>query len=104
MPELRCEAVRWVDDEPFPGIVEVQFRDAQGHGWSLIDKCAIFAQLGELTPDSSYPVEVTVACAVQGGALGEAGDEIVTVSTSPYSVATLDGQDTFTVRRSQLLR
>ncbi|MEU6510551.1 hypothetical protein [Streptomyces sp. NPDC046942] len=104
MPELRCEAVRWVDDEPFPGIVEVRFIDATGHCWSLIDKCAIFAQLGELTPDSAYPVEVTVACVVQSDAVGTAGDEIVTVSTSPDSVATLDGQDTFTVRRSQLLQ
>ncbi|MGW2741086.1 hypothetical protein [Streptomyces sp. NPDC001450] len=104
MPELRCEAVRWVDDEPFPGIVEVRFIDATGHCWSLIDKCAIFAQLGELTPDSTYPVEVTVACVVQGDAVGTVGDEIVTVSTSPDSVATLDGQDTFTVRRSQLFQ
>ncbi|MHA5051473.1 hypothetical protein [Streptomyces sp. SD15] len=104
MPELRCEAVRWVDDEPFPGIVEVRFIDATGHCWSLIDKCAIFAQLGELTPDSTYPVEVTVACVVQGVGVGTVGDEIVTVSTSPDGVATLDGQNTFTVRRSQLLQ
>lgn len=60
MPELRCEAVRWVDDEPFPGIVEVQFVDSAGQRWSLIDKSSIFARFAELTPDAVYPVEVTV--------------------------------------------
>ncbi len=103
MPELLCEAVRWVDDEPFPGIVEVRFIDAAGQSWSLIDKCAMFARLGELTPESAYPVEVTVACVIQGDTEATAGDEIVTISTSPDMVTTLDGQDTFTVRRSQLI-
>ncbi|MFF1869439.1 hypothetical protein [Kitasatospora herbaricolor] len=91
-----------MDDEPFPGIVEVRFTDAAGQSWSLIDKCAIFAQLGELTPKSDYPVEVTVACMVQSEAEAKAGDGIVTVSTSPDMVTTPDGQDIFTVRRSQL--
>ncbi|MFE6038700.1 hypothetical protein [Streptomyces sp. NPDC056452] len=92
-----------MDDEPFPGIVEVQFIDATGRCRSLIDKCAIFARLDELAPDSTYPVEVTVACVIECDAVGTVDDEIVTVSTSPDSVATMDGQDTFTVRRSQLL-
>ncbi len=104
MLELRCEAVRWVDDEPFPGIVEVRFSDAAGQSWSLIDKCAIFAQFGELTPDSDYPVEATVACVVQGDAEATAGDGVVTVSTSPHGVTTLDGCEEFTVRWDQLIR
>ncbi|WP_327316671.1 hypothetical protein [Streptomyces sp. NBC_01235] len=103
MPELRCEAVRWVNDEPFPGIVEVQFVDAAGQRWCLIDKSAIFAQFAELTPDSVYPVKVTVACVIQDDVEATAGDEVVTVSTSPDGVTTPDGRDTFTVRPSQLI-
>ncbi|MGA5194512.1 hypothetical protein [Streptomyces exfoliatus] len=72
-----------MDDEPWPGVVEVQFTDAAGQRWSLFDKPPIFAATGELGPDTSYPVEVTVACAVAEGH-GPAGDnEVVTVSTSP---------------------
>ncbi|MFB6616921.1 hypothetical protein ACFCV9_22355 [Streptomyces sp. NPDC056367] len=92
-----------MDDEPFPGIVEVRFTDAVGQSWSLIDKCAIFAQFDELTPESAYPVEVTVACVILGDAGATAGDEIVTVATSPDMVTTLYGRDSFTVRRSQLI-
>ena len=103
MPELRCEAVRWVDDEPFPGIVEVQFLDAAGQRWSLIDKSPVFAQLDELTPDSVYPVKVTVACVILDDVEAPADDEVVTVSTSPDGVTTPDGRDTFTVRTSQLI-
>ncbi|MFG3056712.1 hypothetical protein ACGFZP_37985, partial [Kitasatospora sp. NPDC048239] len=48
-----------MDDEPFPGIVEVRFIDATGRCWSLIDKCPIFAaHLGaeaQLTvPDAAW--------------------------------------------------
>ncbi|MFF3940405.1 hypothetical protein [Streptomyces phaeofaciens] len=103
MPELRCEAVRWVDDEPFPGIVEVQFVDAAGQRWSLIDKSSIFAQFAELTPESVYPVKVTVACEVQGDIEAMGGDGVVTVSTSPDGVTTPDGRDTFAVNQSQLI-
>jgi hypothetical protein len=103
VPELRCEAVRWVDDEPFPGIVEVQFADAAGQRWSLIDKTAIFTRSAELAPSSDYPVEVTVACVPLGSADRLADDEPVTVSLTPDGVTTPDGQDTFTVNRSQLI-
>ncbi|MFI0898494.1 hypothetical protein [Streptomyces sp. NPDC020983] len=93
-----------MDDEPFPGIVEVRFTDAAGQSWSLIDKCAVFAPLGELAPDSDYPVEVTVACVVQGDAEATTGDGVVTVSTAPHGVTTLDGREEFTVRWDRLIR
>ncbi|BFV56298.1 hypothetical protein KCMC57_up14020 [Kitasatospora sp. CMC57] len=101
--ELRCEAVRWVDDEPWPGVVEVQFTDATGRCWSLVDKAPIFAAMGELGPDSAYPVEVTVACVVAEGHGLPENDEVVTVSTSPDRVTTPDGREEFAVRRDQLI-
>jgi hypothetical protein len=41
-PTLRCEAVRWVSDDPFPGWLEVTFTDAEGHLWKVFDKPAVF--------------------------------------------------------------
>ncbi|WP_229929251.1 hypothetical protein [Kitasatospora xanthocidica] len=102
--ELRCEAVRWVDDEPFPGIVEVQFTDAGGRRWSLIDKTPIFGGGMDLDSDSVYPVEVTVDCVVRECSGPPDNDGIVTVSTSPHGVATPDGCEEFTVRRDQIIR
>ncbi|WP_416984881.1 hypothetical protein [Streptomyces sp. T028] len=102
MVELRGEAVRWVGDEPFPGIVEVRFTDAAGRRWSLFDKAPVFGSRTELRPDTAYPVEVTVACVVLGDSSED--DAIVTVSTSPHGVAAPDGCEEFTVRRERLVR
>ncbi|WP_371493535.1 hypothetical protein OG871_38755 [Kitasatospora sp. NBC_00374] len=102
--QLRCEAVRWVDDEPWPGVVEVRFADAAGRRWSLFDKAPVFAAPGGLGPHSAYPVEVTVACVVVEGPVLPQDDEVVTVSTSPHGVATPDGREEFTVRRDRLIR
>ncbi|MFE1173842.1 hypothetical protein [Streptomyces sp. NPDC058773] len=102
MPELRCEAVRWVDDEPFPGIVEVQFVDATGHRWSLFDKTPVFWP-AVLTPEAVYPVQVTVACTILDGARQPAGDELVAVCLAPDGLTTPDGRDTFTVSRGRLI-
>ncbi|MFD3417670.1 hypothetical protein [Streptomyces decoyicus] len=104
MFELLCEAVRWVDDEPWPGVVEAQFTDAAGRCWSLVDKAPIFAAMGELGPDSAYPVEVTVACVVAEGHGLLENDEVVTVSTSPHGVMTPCGREEFSVRWDQLIR
>lgn len=92
-----------MDDEPWPGVVEVQFTDAAGRRWSLFDKAPIFAAMGELGPDTSYPVEVTVACAVAEGDRPAGDGEFVTVSTSVHGVTTPDGLEEFTVRRNQLI-
>ncbi|MFF2146409.1 hypothetical protein [Kitasatospora sp. NPDC058190] len=102
MVELSAEAVRWVDDEPFPGIVEVQFTDADGRRWSLVDKAPVFDADGVLRPDSAYPLEIGVACVITGSARRQEDDELVTVSTAPRGVTASDGRDEFTVRRDQL--
>ncbi|MCQ9184207.1 hypothetical protein KMT30_35250 [Streptomyces sp. IBSBF 2953] len=69
----------------------------------MTDKSSIFAQFAELTPESVYPVKVTVACEVQGDIEAMGGDGVVTVSTSPDGVTTPDGRDTFDVDQSRLI-
>jgi hypothetical protein len=60
--------------------------------------------MGELGPDSAYPVKVTVACTVADDHGLPKGDEVVTISTSPHGVTTPNGREEFTVRRDQLIR
>lgn len=104
MIRLRAQAVRWVCDEPFPGLVEVQFTDAAGRCWSLVDKAPVFDTDGGLGPDSAFPVPIGVACVIRGdGGSTEDGD-LVTVSTAPHGVESAEGRDEFTVRRDQLIQ
>ncbi|WP_326662110.1 hypothetical protein [Streptomyces sp. NBC_00385] len=103
MVGLRVEAVRWVDDA-FPGWVEVQFSDARGKRWSLVDKAPAFGTAEELGPCSDYPLAVSVACAMVETATADLEDDaVVTVSTSGHGITAPTGEDEFSVRRSQLV-
>ncbi|MFD5065250.1 MULTISPECIES: hypothetical protein [unclassified Streptomyces] len=101
MVALQAEAVRWVDDE-FPGWVEVQFSDAMGRRWSLVDKVPAFDVPEDLGPGSVYPLKVGVACVVIEAVTAEE-DEVVTVSISVHGVTAVSGEDEFSVRRNQLV-
>jgi hypothetical protein len=63
MPDLRVQIVRFVDEEPQPGIVESQFRDAQGEVHSIIDKVPLFTS-ADLWSDSHYPQPGFIECRV----------------------------------------
>ncbi|MEV8536193.1 hypothetical protein [Streptomyces sp. NPDC051211] len=98
---LLCEAVRWVDDEPQPGLVEVRFTDAHHQQWTFVDKWPVFS--GEdLHPDSSYPVEVGVLCDIL--TTGNSADtaDTVKISVAPWGLESLEGRIEFAVRADQL--
>ncbi|HEY2858847.1 MAG TPA: hypothetical protein VGJ21_10555 [Terracidiphilus sp.] len=63
MPDLRVQIVRFVDEEPQPGIVEAQFRDARGEEHSIVDKIPMFTS-ADLWSDSSYPQPGFIECRV----------------------------------------
>jgi hypothetical protein len=63
MAFLRVQIVRFVDEEPQPGIVESQFRDAEGQPHSIIDKVPLFTS-ALLWSDSYYPQPGEVECSV----------------------------------------
>jgi hypothetical protein len=97
-PFVTASAVRWVGDDPFPGVVEVELADADGRTWTFIDKAAVFDGDDILGPASHYPVELKLACTVV-----ERHDERVVISTAkPWGIETVERQSTFTVHREQL--
>lgn len=56
---LIAEAVRWVDRDYYPPIVEVVFTDADGEKHSIIDKTPLFWDEGdEPDEDAEFPVPV----------------------------------------------
>ncbi|GAA1571728.1 hypothetical protein [Streptomyces globosus] len=57
-----------------------------------MDKAPVFAEAGELGPDSASPVAVTAACVVADGAALPEHDELVPVSTSPHGITTPNGR------------
>ncbi len=53
---VRATVTRWVADEPFPGVVEVQFAERDGRVVTIHEKCAVVNALLDRT--APYPVEV----------------------------------------------
>jgi hypothetical protein len=60
---ITCEILRWVSDEPEPGVVEARFIDARGKTWVLLDKSAIFTTEA-INSNSVYPQAGVIRCEV----------------------------------------
>lgn len=96
MPEIYVRAVRWVADDPQPGIVECRLVDADGVEHVFIDKSVIFDDEDRLRSDASYPIELKLACRV---ALEGEADLVVELA---HHVESVEGQRTFRVPRSSI--
>lgn len=67
MTTVQARAVRWVDDEPFAGWVEVHLSLADGTIARLFDKPPVFTAGDHLTPNAIYPMVVALDCLVTDG-------------------------------------
>jgi hypothetical protein len=77
-------AARWVADQPFPGVVEIQFTEYDGTSVMIHEKASVVnAGLG---PAMCYPVEILLDA------------EIITVSTPAWAVRLLNGIEDLTGR------
>ena len=45
-------------------MVEVELTDADGYVWRFVDKAPVFDAENVLTPTTSYPVGISVACTI----------------------------------------
>ena len=93
---IRVSIVRWMDDEPQPGIVECRLTDRHGRDWTFIEKCGV-ASSTTLHSGSTYrpvhsaitltiarkgqdaPIELTIVRAPVGAAKGASSDLQVAV-------------------------
>jgi hypothetical protein len=82
---VHATAVRWVADEPLPGVVEVQFSGHDGQFVTIHGKCSVIGM--DLDAATSYPVSVCLPA------------EILAVSTPAAFVRLLGGVQDVTGRK-----
>jgi hypothetical protein len=100
MPSLRVQIVRFVDVEPQPGIVESQFRDAQGEVHSIIDKIPLFTS-ADLWSDSDYPQPGFIECRVLERMTGPGGN-LVRINIEPYHFELTNEKSEFVISEAEL--
>lgn len=100
MPSLRVQIVRFVDEEPQPGIVESQFRDAEGRLHSIIDKVPLFTS-ADLWSNSDYPQPGFIECRVLENMSGTGGN-LARINIEPYHFEITNESSEFVVREADL--
>jgi hypothetical protein len=93
---ISVNIIRFVDDY-FPGFVECEFYDADGHRHILIDKVPIFTDK-MLDADSNYPIPGETACRVIKQFQDETNRHLACVRT----IESTEGLSEFTVSASLL--
>jgi hypothetical protein len=102
MNAITVSIVRWVDDEPQPGIVECKLTDRFGKGWTFIEKSAVVSAAA-LGSDSAYPQPRLIGCHLITTGLDDSGREFVVVDTElPWGIEADDGTTRFEVFADQL--
>jgi hypothetical protein len=96
MPQIRVQIVRFVDEDPQPGIVEAQFQDAHGKVQSVIDKVPLFIT-ADLWSDSKYPQPGFMECRVLKRVTGPSG-KLAHVKT----IESIDGKSEFLINEANL--
>ncbi|WP_433658962.1 hypothetical protein ACQPW1_42510 [Nocardia sp. CA-128927] len=103
MKNVWCQALRWVDDDPQPGLVEVKMTDMHGGEHLFIDKEPIFTPDSSLGPETAYPVRVLLACEILSTRVLPDGRTALTITTErPWDLESETGQTEFEVTLDQL--
>jgi hypothetical protein len=100
---VRCQIVRWVSDDPQPGVVACDLVDASGRSWTFVGKYYDFTN-EELTSQSAYPRSGYIACAIVARDGGERGlVEIDTDDENLRGTESEEGCRLFRVAADQLV-
>jgi hypothetical protein len=92
MQGVKVKIVRYIGDEPQPGIVECQLEDVHGRRWSFVEKTAIIISEERLDAHTTYPQVGVIAGEVVGRSLDAAGREVIRIDTErPWHVESVEG-------------
>lgn len=80
MTAMQVSIVRYISDDPQPGIVECQFEDAYGRRWSFVEKTSVVsAEL--LGAHSVYPQRGVTECRIIHRFRNPDGRELIRINT-----------------------
>lgn len=99
MTAVDVQIVRWVSDDPQPGIVEALLIDAEGRTWSFVDKTAVFS--ASLNSPKDLPCAGGIRCTVIERLTKPDGAQVAVISTSVDGVDS-NGTTEFRVAASLL--
>lgn len=86
---VQVEAMRWVDDDSFPRVLEVRLTDVDGKAHLMVDKEPVLS-----AGDVAVPGRLDIDCSI-----GRVDGDRVTV-TLEHGVMTASDRSTFVVSRS----
>jgi len=98
MTGMKVSIVRYISDDPQPGIVECQFQDAYGRRWSFIEKTLVVS-MEQLDAHSVYPQRGVTACKIVQRFPDATGREVIRVNT----VESVEGVTQFDVLPGSLV-
>jgi hypothetical protein len=99
---VACQVVRWVADEPQPGLVEAHLTDADGRVWRFIDKEPIFFCAHAVGEWTRFPVAGAIRCRIVGQDTLSDGRQVVTIDTASPDRVDSDGVTIFRVAASAI--
>ncbi len=103
MPGIKVTIVRYIRDDPQPGIVECQLEDAHGRRWSFVEKTAIVSA-EHLDAETTYPQRGVIAGEIVRRSLDAAGREVIRIDTKrPWHVESIEGVTQFDVLPESLV-
>ncbi len=104
MPSLLVNVVRYVSDDPQPGIVECVFTDAYGQSHFFHEKTA-YVSAENLLLSSNYPVDGDFECEIVEELTDQFGNSLLRICTErPWDLISLAGETNFVVKSSQINR
>ena len=100
---VKVTILRYISNDPQPGIVECQLEDANSNRWLFIEKTAIVST-ANLDAKTSYPQPGIIACEVVRRSRESADREVVRINTErPWLVESIDGSTEFDVLAESLV-
>jgi hypothetical protein len=103
MMELDVQIVRFVDNEPQPGVAACEFEDAEGRCHTLIDKVRCFSAK-PLDATSAYPQAGGVRCEAVARWRDATGRDLVRITVAlPDHLESTERLSEFVVLPTQLL-
>src|SRR5215467_6732450 len=100
---VKVTILRYISDDPQPGIVECQLEDANGRRWSFVEKTAIVSA-ERLDAQSTYPQVGVIAGEVIRHSHNADGREAIEIDTErPWGIESVEGATRFEILPESLV-